>query len=327
MIRYTWYIYDSTKYNCKHGSNNLKTKLNLDALTVLDSIDREGSFSAAAKVLYRVPSALTYTINKLESDLGIALFDRSSGKPVLTAAGRDLLQRGRVILQQAVDAEQRLHHLARGWETRLTIAVADIIPLQWLYPMLSEFYATGAITQIRLLTEVYGGCWDALTSARADLVVGAPGEGPQSVAYHQYDMGTIEFVFAVAPGHPLAAVPEPLEADIMRQYRAVSAADTSRQLPPRSSGLLGGQDVLTVPDQEAKLIAQCQGLGVGYLPVHLAQAAISKGLLLNKAVKDSKPGANISLVWRSGQPGAALSWFIKRLSTKQWLDNAIKNNA
>lgn len=294
---------------------------------MLDAIDREGGFSAAARVLYRVPSALTYTVNKLESDLGIPLFDRSGSKPVLTAAGRDLLQQGRVILQQAADAEQRLYHLAEGWETRLTIAVADIIPLEWLYPMLSDFYATGAITQIKLLTEVYGGCWDAITSARADLVVGAPGEGPQSVTYHQHDMGSIEFVFAVAPQHPLAGVLEPLEADMIRQCRAVSAADTSRQLPPRSSGLLGGQDVLTVPDQQAKLIAQCQGLGAGYLPAHLAEPAISKGLLVKKAVKDSKQSAAISLVWRSGQPGAALSWFIERITDKQWLVDRLKKNA
>ena len=305
----------------------MKTKLSFDALTVLDAIDREGGFSAAARALYRVPSALTYTINKLEADLGVALFDRSSGKPELTQAGRDLLQQGRVLLQQAGDAEQRLQHLSQGWESQLRIAVADIIPLQWLYPLLDSFYELGAMTQVQLLCEVYGGCWDALVAGRADLVVGAPGEGPPSGTYHQQQLGVVDFVFAVAPGHALAEQPEPLAPDVIRRYRAVSAADSSRQLLPRSSGLLGGQDVLTVPDQQSKLAAQCQGLGAGYLPRHLATAALKTGELIEKQVTDSKPASSLSLVCRSGQTGAAIKWFISQLSDTNWLKDQIKRNA
>lgn len=305
----------------------MNTKITFDALAVLDAIDREGGFSAAARVLHRVPSALTYTVNKLETDLGISLFDRASGKPVLTEAGQDLLVQGRTMLQQAADAEQRLQHLSRGWESHLRIAVADVIPLQWLYPLLTRFYAVGAVTQVQLLCEVYGGCWDALVSGRADLVVGAPGEGPPSGAYHQQELGVVDFVFAVAPGHELALQPEPLAPNAIRRYRAVSAADSSRQLLPRSSGLLGGQDVLTVPDQQAKLVAQCQGLGAGYLPRHLAATALKCGELIEKRVVDSKPAIGLSLVWRSGQGGAALNWFVSQLSGTNWLKDQIKRNA
>ena len=57
-------------------------RLTFDALIVLDAIDRGGSFSAAAEALHRVPSAITYTVQKLEDDLGVQLFDRS-GIPYL----------------------------------------------------------------------------------------------------------------------------------------------------------------------------------------------------------------------------------------------------
>jgi hypothetical protein len=53
------------------------TKLSLDALLVLDAIARKGSFAAAAEELHRVPSAITYTVQKLEQDLDVQLFDRS----------------------------------------------------------------------------------------------------------------------------------------------------------------------------------------------------------------------------------------------------------
>ena len=52
----------------------------LEALRVLEAIHQLGSFAAAAEALFKVPSALTYTVKKLEEDLGVALFDRSRQK-------------------------------------------------------------------------------------------------------------------------------------------------------------------------------------------------------------------------------------------------------
>ena len=51
--------------------------LTLEALRVMDAIDRRGSFAAAADELGRVPSALSYTMQKLEEELDVVLFDRS----------------------------------------------------------------------------------------------------------------------------------------------------------------------------------------------------------------------------------------------------------
>lgn len=50
--------------------------LTLEALRVMDAIDRRGSFAAAADELGRVPSALSYTMQKLEEELDVVLFDR-----------------------------------------------------------------------------------------------------------------------------------------------------------------------------------------------------------------------------------------------------------
>ena len=69
-------------------------KLSLDGLLVLDAIARKGSFAAAAEELHRVPSAITYTVQKLEQDLGVTLFDRSghragSPRPARSCSRRD----------------------------------------------------------------------------------------------------------------------------------------------------------------------------------------------------------------------------------------------
>ncbi|MFA6178120.1 MAG: LysR family transcriptional regulator [Candidatus Methylopumilus sp.] len=290
----------------------MNSKLTLEAIEVLDAIVRKGSFAAAAESLYRVPSAITYTIRRLEEDLGIQLFDRSGHRAELTEAGAELLREGRHLLHAAEELESRVKRVATGVETDLAIAVSDLFRVDAIYPILQEFYTQGFGTRIRLLTEVYGGSWDALVTGRADISIGAPGEGPSGGGYTTKLIGTLEFVFAVAPHHPLASLPEPLLNADIQKYRSISAADTSRNLPPRTSGILIGQDVLSVPDMDCKLRAQIRGLGVGYLPITLAQKYGSRGELVIKQVEEPKPQGPTFLAWRSSG-GKAQTWLIKQL--------------
>ncbi len=287
-------------------------KLSLEALEVLDAIARKGSFAAAAESLFKVPSALTYTVRKLEEDLGVKLFNRSGHRAILTVAGAELLTEGRHLLNAASELELRVKRVASGIETELAIAVSDLFELTAIYPILNRFYAQNFGTRLKVLREVYGGSWDALTSGRADISLGAPGDGPPGGGYATRPIGTVEFHYAVAAHHPLANMPEPLQnLDIMR-YRAVSAADTSRNLPPRTSGILTGQDVLTVPDMQAKLAAQLAGLGVGYLPRKLAEQYAATGKLVIKQVAEPKPEATSFLAWRS-KGGKAQQWLLNEL--------------
>jgi len=215
----------------------MSIKLSLESLEVLDAIARKGSFAAAAESLFRVPSAITYTVRKLEDDLGVALFNRSGHRAELTEAGAELLREGRHLLNAATELESRVKRVASGIETELTIAISDIFNLAALYPALHTFYAQNFGTRLKILREVYGGSWDALLSGRADISIGAPGDGPPGGGYVTKPIGTLEFHYAVAPNHPLAKLAEPLQnPDIMR-YRAISAADSSRNLTPRTSGI------------------------------------------------------------------------------------------
>ena len=74
----------------------------------------------------------------------------------------------------------------------------------------------------------------------------------------------------------------------------VTAADSSRSLPPRTAGLHSGQDVLTVPDMRSKILCQCAGFGVGYLPVNLVPAELKTRQLVVKQVLNPNPAHNCS---------------------------------
>jgi len=144
--------------------------LTLEALRVMDAIDRRGSFAAAADELGRVPSALSYTMQKLEEELDVVLFDRSGHRTKFTNVGRMLLERGRVLLEAAdkltVDAEA----LARGWETHITIVCEALSPAVQLFPLIEKL-AQKSNTQVSLITEVLAGAWERLEQGRADIVI------------------------------------------------------------------------------------------------------------------------------------------------------------
>ena len=174
----------------------MRPGLDLDALLVLDSIARRGSFAAAANALHRVPSSVTYSIQRLEERLGLKLFDRSGHRAVLTAAGEALLRDGRDLLAMADGVERNVQRIATGWEEELRIAVGEMIPFSEILALCDLFFKDAPETRIRLTAEVLGGTWDALVSDRADLVIGAPGEAPAGGGLTQHPLGEVEFVLA-----------------------------------------------------------------------------------------------------------------------------------
>ncbi|MBI2778401.1 MAG: LysR family transcriptional regulator [Gammaproteobacteria bacterium] len=288
-------------------------RLTLDSLYVLDAIARKGSFAAASEELHRVPSAITYTVQKLEQDLDIALFDRSGHRAKLTSAGEKLLQDGRHLLRAAAELEHSVKRVATGWEVELAIAVDDLIPLTRIYPLVAAFYAENHGTRLRIITEVFGGTWDALAAGRADLAIGVSGEGPAGGGYATRALGEMAFVFVVTPDHPLAGSSAPLTSDEILRYRAIAAADSSRNIPPRTSYLLSGQDVLTVPDMRAKLEAHRMGLGVGFVPRTMIKDDLAAGRLIIKEVACPVPEPRLFIAWRNAREGNALIWFLDRM--------------
>jgi len=294
-------------------------KLSLDALQILDAIDRRGSFASAGKVLHKVPSTISYTVAKLEEDLGVQLFDRVGPRAHLTPAGEALLEEGRHLLRAARELEMRVRRVASGWEAELTVAVDSMFVPALLAEDVRAFNAVAEQTRMRLITESLSGTWEALLDRRADLLVGAAGEGPSGGGYVVEPMGVVRFVFAVSPSHPLAAAPEPLGREQLATHCAIAVADSARRLLPRTVGLLMGQETVTVPDMVSKFRLQCAGLGFGFLPEPYVQQAVRDGRLVIKQVEEPKPEETFWLAWRTGEEGAALRWWRERLQRPEVL--------
>ena len=291
--------------------------ITLDALQTLDAIERRQSFAAAAEELHRVPSAVSYTINKLEEDLGVALFDRSRRKAELTAIGRLVLKEGRKILKAAEQLTALARQAADGWEVELRICIDSILSCDPVYDLIEAFQRVQPKTEIRLTEEVLGGSWDALSDDRCDLVIGAEG-APPAPGFALHSLGKVKFGFAVAAGHALTERPQPLPASAIQDYPTVIVADSSQRLPVRSAGLLDGRSRIIVPTIEHKIEVQCKGLGVGYLPLHRNMQQLADGRLEILALDAPRPPVEISVAWRRGNTGKALKWFVDHLKQMQF---------
>lgn len=288
-------------------------RISLEGLQVLDAIDRRGSLAAAATELHRVPSTISYAVAKLEQDLGVAVFERAGPRISLTPAGRELLKEGRYLLKAAQDLEHRVRRVATGWETQFAIGLESLLAPSALADDLSDFYRVADSTRVRITQEVMSGMWESLLDRRVDLLVAAAGAGPSGGGYIAEAIGSVPFVFAVAPGHPLASAVEPLGKAELRRHRAVAVGDSALRLSPRTVGLIFGQDTLTVPDIFSKHAFQIAGFGFGYLPEPYARPAIEAGLLVQKQTEEHRPDETFYLAWRPDEDGAALAWWLQRL--------------
>ncbi|AXL50229.1 LysR family transcriptional regulator [Paraburkholderia caffeinilytica] len=296
--------------------------LSFEVLQVLDAIDRTGTFASAAETLHKVPSSLTYLVQKLELDLGVKLFDRSGRRATLTHAGRVVVEEGRRLLEAAEDLERKAKRIQHGWESDLHIAVDEIIPFELLWRHVDQFYKLGLDTRLRLSKEVLGGSWDALLTRRADLIVGAAGDPPPIPNLVAKPIGSLRHVFVVAPHHPLASVAEPLTLDIVARHRAVAIGDTSRKLAPRTIAIAANQEVLTVPTLEAKLAAQIKGLAAGTIPECLAVEPLLQGELVKKEVLGMRDVTHFYLAWRDDESGKALRWWVEQLDRPDLIGEA-----
>ena len=289
-----------------------------DALAMLQNIAASGSFAAAARASNMVPSALTYRVRQMEDALDVLLFDRSSRQARLTEAGAELLREGARLLADMDAVANRVKRVATGWEPQFTIAVDSIIDRVTVMELCDAFFKPDPPTRLKLRDETLSGTLEALTSGQADLAIGVSIDAGTGAGLQHEPLGAVRFVYAVAPHHPLAKLPEPLRDDIIRKHRAVAIADSIQRGGGLTFGLLPGQDVFTVSTMPAKLDAQVRGMGTGFLPTCLAQPYIDTGRLVVKRVERAERQVQVHYAWRGNNAGRgrALQWWLEQLKRR-----------
>lgn len=284
-----------------------------DELALIEAIRDCGSLTRAAARLGKAPSTVSYAARQLEERFDALLFDRRRYRLELTPAGRLLADEAARLMQESQRITQRVRQVASGWEERLWIVSDEILEFDILSPLIADFDRLQSGVNLRFTTEVLGGTWEALRDGRATLIVGATNEPPGISDLRWFELGQMEWVFAISPHHPLARVRGALARDKILEHRAVVVADSSRETQGRVYGTVNGQRVLAVPSMRAKIHAQCQGLGVGWLPRRRVASLLARGELVEKKTVDSREPNVLYVAWHGDREGRALAWWLERL--------------
>lgn len=298
--------------------------LSAEDLALLEAIRETGSLSRAAARLGKASSTVSYAARQLEERFDALLFDRRRYRLQLTPAGELLVQEAARLMLDVARLTLRVQQVASGWESRLWIVTDELLEFETLLPVIHEFDALESGVPLRVTHEVLKGVWDALREGHADLVIGATNEPPSIPALRWMKLGEMEWVFAVSPRHPLASAKEPIERAEVVKHRAIVVADTSRGQQGRTYGVSGGQPVLAVPSMRAKILAQRDGLGVGWLPRHRVGSLLRSGELVEKRMSDPREPNILYAGWRGDHQGRALNWWLEKLKQSHLMTQLVQ---
>ena len=295
--------------------------LDLDQLHVLVTVVDQGSFSAAARKLGRAQSVVSYAIQELEADLGLALYDRSGYRPELTEFGAALLPRARHLLREAAVLAVQAEGLRSGLESDLTIVVDSVFPMSLLSAAFREFQAAFPSVTTHVQVESVRASADMLLSSRADLGL-VLATFTDTVEVEQRHAAYIELVAVCAPDHPLARRQAThgglVAADVVDHLQLV-LSDRSADGRGESFGV-SALRIWRLADLGAKHEMLRAGLGWGSLPRHLATDDLAVGRLIEMSLDgwagtSAVPRIEAVLARRRDRsPGLAGRWLFDRLA-------------
>ena len=280
--------------------------VSLEALLVLDAIEYRGSYAAAAEHLNKVPSALSYVVQKLEDQLNVTIFVRQGRRAVLTPAGKHLLIEGRKVLLAINALSEQTQTIANGWEPKIRIACDSIMDIKQVFNNIQCFLIDNENIQIDVKEEVMNGTWEALIEDRVDLVIGAPAPVPSQKGIHAIKMKELDSVLVVSKSHRLSKVKSPIQTSELSKYRSVVVHDSAKNEIPWSINIIEGSQHFYVSTIAHKLEAIMSGIGIGYLPTHIVQKYIMSGELTEIVLKDKKPPQDLFMAWKITNKGKGL---------------------
>jgi len=288
--------------------------ITIEALLVLDAIEYRGSYAAAAEQLNKVPSALSYIVQKLEEQLNVTIFQRQGRRAVLTPAGKHLLVEGRKVLNAINSLSEKTQTIANGWEPKIRIACDSIIDIKPVFAGIQDFLAEHQSIEIDVQEEVMNGTWEALVEDRVDLVIGAPSPVPNQKGIQAIKTSELDTVLVVSKSHELSLAKQSIQPDDLIKYRSVIVHDSAQHEIPWSVNIIEGSKHFYVSNIAHKIEAILAGIGIGHLPKCMIQHHITAGQLVIIEVAEKSTPQDLFIAWKITNKGKGLNKLITILS-------------
>jgi len=248
-------------------------RVSLELWRSLQAVVDAGGYAQAANMLHKSQSAVTYAVQKIESLLGVKVFEVVGRKAHLTPTGEVLYRRAKALLDEAGALENAAGSLAAGWEPELRLAVEIIFPTWLLLQCFARFADERPETRIELYETVLSGTEETLLQRKVDLAICS--QIPPGFAGDP--LMRLRFIAAAHPEHALHQLGRELTLQDLRKHRHLVIRDTGSQR--RSGSWLGAEQSWTVSHKATSIHAAVMGLGFAWYAEDTIRGEIDGGLL------------------------------------------------
>jgi DNA-binding transcriptional LysR family regulator len=293
--------------------------VSLDQLRTFIAAAEEGNFSAAGRRLRRAQSVVSQTLANLEGQIGVRLFDRGGRVPTLTDEGRALLARARAVATEVDLFKARAKGLANGLETELSLVVDAMFPVTVLACAAAAFQVQFPAIPLRLHVEMWEAVADPVLDGRCAIgLMGSlpPAPPPAPPQFSRERLLTVKAIKVVSPRHPLAAHRALIPMSVLCEHIQLVHADHANVWRAGRFGLLSPR-IWRLCDLAAKHHFLRAGFGFGIMPLHMVEADLASGELVEIKVEDDPPEGHaivMSAVHLTNSPlGPAGRWFVDRI--------------
>lgn len=274
--------------------------LHSDNLLLFLAVLDQGSFSAAARALGRVPSAVSMAVAQMEAELDLRLFERSTRELRPTEEARALEPQARQLVARLAQLQAHALALHQGLERRLTLAIApELLSAAWseaLARLAEEFPAL----EVDVLSAPQAAVLRMLHAGEIDLALVFERVGFDERESFQ-ELGSERLVAVMAPQHPLAG--QRLRQDQWAELRQIAVArrDAGAADDPR---VLVSRRLWRTDSHLATLSLVQAGLGWAFLPQRMVDPLLAAGTLLQIEFENMSNEVRlwVDVVWRRDRP-------------------------
>ncbi|MBC3919063.1 LysR family transcriptional regulator [Undibacterium sp. CY18W] len=289
--------------------------VSLDQLRTFIAAVDEGSFSAAARKLNRVQSAVSGWVSSLEEQIGVVLFDRSGRYPRLTPEGVLLLADARNIVAGVDTLKARARLMASGLEPELSVVVDVFFPTAVIAAVAKDFARQFPHTPLRLYVEGLGAAYQPVLDERCSLGILA------SLPLHfptlsSKVVGEVPLLMVALHSHPLAAIHGTIPKSELARHTQLVITDRSELMAGQELGVMSPH-TWRLADLSAKHAFLLNGVGWGGMPLPMIERDLAAGTLkildIEEFPKGGKKLPMLAVHPSAAPPGPAGRWFIEQV--------------
>lgn len=290
------------------------SRLSLDAIRMVQAIKSTGSFSMAASILHKTPSAISYRVSSIEERLGVKLFHRNGPLISLTVEGQTLLSEGEWIINAVDSLEKRITTRSSGSD-HFRIAIGSLFPLESIFTEMKEYMSIKNHIKLDIHHAIDAEEWSLLENNGMDLIVTTE-QHPIHVEAQTRQLCNTQYVCCVSPDHLFATLRGSISKNMLSNDIHILQSDDLRRVGSRNLALLSGQKTLLVSSLYAQINTVKNGLGHSFLPLFTVAHHLNDGSLVIIDTELELCDETFWFAWHPGNKSRSLMWWQKKLTEK-----------